>query len=175
MTTAETGLPGSPNTSVVAAAAEPGRLARLERDPPEHLLDAELGQRRLDVVVRADRDAAGDDHHVRGLERGRDALLRGVVVVGQPPRRFGAWRPALAASPASIGALELWISPGPQRLARGPELVARAQHRDARAGGDGQLADAGGDGGAQLGRAEPRAGLEHGAAGAHVLAGPRMW
>ena len=79
-TTTESGLPGSPNTSVRAAAAEPQRLAGLDPHAPEHLLDAAGLERGLDVVVRADRDAAGDDQHVarqaaprprRGSPRGR--------------------------------------------------------------------------------------------------------
>src|SRR5690349_24396630 len=40
---------------LVAANAEPERLARLEADAPQALLEAELQQRRLHVVVRAHR------------------------------------------------------------------------------------------------------------------------
>ena len=63
-TIADSGLPGRPNTSVLAAAAEPQRLAGLDPHAPEDLLDAARLERGLDVVVRADRDAAGDDQHV---------------------------------------------------------------------------------------------------------------
>ena len=57
-TSEETGLPGRPKTSVAAADAERDRLARPDRDPPEDLLDAELGLGRAHEVVDADRDAA---------------------------------------------------------------------------------------------------------------------
>ena len=57
------------------AGPEPGRAARFQRHPPEDLLDAEVRERRLDVVVLADRDAAADDRHV-GLERGASSAAR---------------------------------------------------------------------------------------------------
>ena len=41
VTAADTGFPGRPNTSLRVSGSEPRRLARLERDAPEDLLDAE--------------------------------------------------------------------------------------------------------------------------------------
>ena len=59
--------------------AEVGRLAGPQRDAPEDLLDAELRERRPDVVVLADRDAAADDGDVgrRAPARARRASPRG--------------------------------------------------------------------------------------------------
>ena len=82
VTTADTGLPGRPNTSVPPARAEPDGLARLQRDAPEALLHAERRQRGLDVVVRADRHAARDGDHVRLVERARQDRLGGLAIVG---------------------------------------------------------------------------------------------
>ena len=65
---------------LVAQAAE-GRATRLHGQPPEQLLDAERGQRRLDVVARADRHAAGGDDDVGRLERPRERLARRLRVV----------------------------------------------------------------------------------------------
>ena len=67
-------VPGQPEDERAGRGdAEPERLARLVGDPPEHLLDAERGQRRLDVVVRPDRDAARRDDDVGRLDRARRA------------------------------------------------------------------------------------------------------
>ena len=77
VTIAETGLPGRPNTSVPSRRAEPGRLPGLKPHAPEALLDAELGERRLDVVVRADGHAAADAHDVGRVERGGERVARG--------------------------------------------------------------------------------------------------
>ena len=66
-----TRVPGQAEHERPAPNAERDRLARLDRDAPEHLLDAEL---RLDPpheVVRPDRDAAGGDEDVR-LEPARE-------------------------------------------------------------------------------------------------------
>ena len=68
----ESGLPGRPKTSV-----EPRRPNHSGLPAPEHLLDAAGLERRLDVVVRADGHAAGDDQHVAGqagLDRGAGGL-----------------------------------------------------------------------------------------------------
>ena len=78
-TSAETGLPGQPEDERPPADAERERLARLHRDAPEDLLDAELGAGSAHEVVRADRHAAGADEHVRleaALERLADARPR---------------------------------------------------------------------------------------------------
>ena len=95
VTIAETGLPGSPKTSGRAAAyAEVGRLAGPQRDAPEDLLDAERVERRADVVVLADRDAAADD---------RD-------IAGEPAASIAA-RVAPRSSPITSDATELGASP----------------------------------------------------------------
>ena len=153
----------------VVAAAEPGRLARLQRDPPEDLFDAEARERRLDVVVGADRDAAGDDHHVGGLERGPEALLRGGGVVGEAVgrRAYAALVLGERDQHRSVGVVDLARA---ERLARGLELIARGQHLDPGPAGDGQLGDAGRDRRAQFGGAQHGAGFEHRGARAHVLA-----
>ena len=75
-TIAETGIAGQAEDERVAARAEPGGLAGAQADAPEALLHAQLGERGLDVVVRADRHAAGDDHHVGRVEHGRRAPSR---------------------------------------------------------------------------------------------------
>ena len=74
---------GQAEDELVVLRAEPGRLAGPQRDAPEALLDAQLGERRLDVVVRADRDAAGDDDHIGGVEALRE---------GGPGAGGVAWR-----------------------------------------------------------------------------------
>ena len=99
VTIAETGLPGSPKTSVPDRPhprrrsrggrrmnSEVGRLAGAQGDPPEHLLDAERLERGPDVVVLADRDAARDDDDV-AVERRLEHLPRRLTVVGHDPRR----------------------------------------------------------------------------------------
>ena len=171
VTTAETGLPGSPNTSDRAAAAEPGRLAGLERDAPEHLLDAEVGERRLDVIVRADRYPAGDDHDVGVVERRGEPGLGRRAIVGQPAARTRRSRPR-----------------GRERVEhRRVRVVDLARARAARRErGARRRCTAPGPSGAGTRSARPRpaataapssaaprrgAGAEHGLARAHVLAG----
>ena len=128
VTIAETGLPGSPNTSRPAGRGpEVGGLAGPQGDAPEDLLDAELRERRTDVVVLADRDAAGDHGDLAGesaLERGPGAAR----VVGHDLRGAPAARPLRSTRAASECRLELRIPPGPQRLAGLLELVAGGQH-----------------------------------------------
>ena len=63
-----------------AADAERDRLPRLDRDAPEHLLDAELGLDLPHEIVRPDRDAARRDEDVR-----REPALR--APPGAPTRR----------------------------------------------------------------------------------------
>ena len=86
MTIADTGLPGSPKTSVPPRTPNHVGLPGPQRDAPEALLDAELGERGLDVVVRADRHAAREDHDVGGLERLADRVARRAGVVGHVAR-----------------------------------------------------------------------------------------
>ena len=68
---------GQPEHERLTAHAERHRLARLDRDAPEHLLDAELGLDRAHEVVRTDRDAARRDENVR-----REAALERLPVCG---------------------------------------------------------------------------------------------
>ena len=134
-TIADSGLPGSPNTSVRAAAPEPQRLAGLDPHAPEDLLDAARLEGGLDVVVRADRDAAGDD---------QDVALQAA------PRPRRGWprsrrRPAGAAT--TVGARGLDQRADHERvglvdLAR----LGRRARRQQLAAGDDQVARAGGAG-----------------------------
>ena len=121
----DSGLPGRPNDQRAAAAPEPHRLARLDPHAPEDLLDAARLERGLDVVVRADRHAAGDEQHVArqaGLDgrARRLAVVRRDAVVGQPragPRGQQAtparWTrgsaPARAARPSGSSSLPVTI------------------------------------------------------------------
>ena len=75
----------------LAAHAERDRLARLDRDAPEDLLDAELPLDRADEIVLADRDAARGDEDVGrepALERCRSAASSSATAgAGRRPRR----------------------------------------------------------------------------------------
>ena len=106
-------------------------------------------------------------------ERSSAAAMPASVAARSSGSRWAAAvdAPAPAASPVSIGALELWISPGPSGSpgARSSSPVHRTLTRGRWA--TRQRPDAGGDGGAELDRAQPGAGGEHGRAGGHVLAG----
>ena len=114
-----------------AAHAEGDRLARLDRDAPEHLLDAELGRDAAHEIVRPDRHAARGHEHVR-LEPARERLA---------VSRLGVVRPCPSRS-AEAPARERGHEQGRVRLvdlARGERLSGRAQlvpggeHRRARA------------------------------------------
>ena len=141
VTIAETGLPGRPKTRHArtrrrAGIAEPGRLAGAQRDAPEDLLDAELGERRADVVVLADRDAAADHDDVgrRAPARAPPRSPRGRRARSRPRR---ARRPSCATSAATRVGVGVADRARAQRLARLLELVAGGQHADpgpARAG-----------------------------------------
>ena len=63
------GVAGQADHQRVVARAEPGRLARPQRDAPEDLVTPSCLQRRLDVVVGADGDAAADEQEVGAFER----------------------------------------------------------------------------------------------------------
>ena len=67
VTSDDTGLPGKPEHERPVPDPERDRSAGLDRDAPEHLLDAELGLHPADEVVRAHRHAAGRHEHV-GIE-----------------------------------------------------------------------------------------------------------
>ena len=114
-------MPGQAEDERRAAAAERERLPRPDGDAPEVLLDPELRQDPAHEVVRADRDAARADEHVRGepaLERGSVRLLvvgdradplddraRGLERRGQhrPVRLVDLARPELVARCAQLG------------------------------------------------------------------------
>ena len=74
------GVAGQAEHERPVADAERDRLARLDRDAPEDLLDAELRGDSPHEVVRADRDAARADDDV-GLERPLERRAVRVVVV----------------------------------------------------------------------------------------------
>ena len=144
VTIAETGLPGSPKTSAAAAAcdAEPGRLARAQRHAPEDLLDAERGERRADVVVLADRDAAADDREVGRRAPGRAPR-------GWPRGRRGRSRPRAArrprARPSAGDASRRWsCGSRPGRSGSSGPLSSSpvVEHRDPRPARAGDLARA---------------------------------
>ena len=59
------GVPGQPEDERGTSCGERDRLAGTHRHAPEDLLGAELGERAADEIVRADRDTAGRDQHVR--------------------------------------------------------------------------------------------------------------
>ena len=90
----------------VAAAAEPQRLAGLDPHAPEDLLDAAGLERGLDVVVRADRDAAGDDQHV-ALQARFDRGDGGVALDRRSRRGRRRCAPARPASRRTISAVRL--------------------------------------------------------------------
>ena len=128
MTIAETGLPGSPKTSGAARCdPEPGRLAGPQRDAPEDLLDAERCERRPDVVVLTDRDAAAD-HRQLTFERPLDrrAGRVGVVADDRGADELGAG--PLASGGDRVG-VRVADRPWAQRLAGLLQLVAGASAR----------------------------------------------
>ena len=69
-----------PEHERLTAHAERHRLARLDRDAPEHLLDTELRLDRAHEVVRTDRDAARRDEDVRREPAFERRAVRGLVV-----------------------------------------------------------------------------------------------
>ena len=106
------------------------------------------------MIVRADRDAARDDHHVGALERrgrGRPRWRRGRRAAAPVGGQIAPW---WVASATSMGPFELWISPGPSGSPGALQLVAGAQHLDPGAAGHAHRTGAGRHRGAQLGRAE---------------------
>jgi hypothetical protein len=75
------GVAGKPDDDLLSLHAAPGRAAGLHCEPPEQLLDAERGQRGLDVIARPDRHATGGDDDIGLLERLRECLARRAGVV----------------------------------------------------------------------------------------------
>ena len=151
------------------AGAEPGRLAGLEAHPPEALLDAELGQRRLDVVVRADRHAAAHADHVRRVERsgerrsGRAGVVRDVAALEHDAARpLGLRRDGIGVRIPDL--------PWGERSTRLHQLVAGREHSDPgpRYARQTCRAERGEHG--ELGRADLGSRREDGLPGAYVLA-----
>ena len=123
------GVPGQPEHERPAANAERDRLARLDRDAPEHLLDAELGLDPANEVVRADGDPAGGDEDVASRPRSS--------ACDAPPR---CPRPASRSTTAprrrargQHQAVRLVDLARRERLAGRAELGPGGQHGDARA------------------------------------------
>src|SRR5205807_2236 len=109
---------------------EPRRAARLEREPPELLLDAELGETRTDVVVRAYRDAAAHDGDVDAVQRllGGLARLRCVVACSAGAEDL---RAAAAGERRDRERARVADRARPRRLVQPEQLVAGHEHRDA--------------------------------------------
>ena len=111
--------------------AGPRRLARLQRDAPEQLAHAKGTQRRLDVIVRAHRDAARREHEVGSPERALEGGSGRVRIVRHPldADELGAERRAAGGQEAAVRLVDL---AAPERLGRRAQLVARHHHGDAR-------------------------------------------
>ncbi len=79
-----------------------------------------------------DRHPAGDEHHPGPFEGSADAVARGRAVIGQPlggvRERPGARGQAV--QHRSVGIVDLARA---QRLTRGAQLIAGAEHRHVRA------------------------------------------
>ena len=131
-TSADSGLPGSPSTiAPVGRTTGPDRLARLDRDAPEQLLDAERRQRRLDVVARADGHAAAR-HDEIGLERARRTAAPSPRACRARGRRARPSQPNDVSVPAEEQRVRVVHLAAPERRARRDQLVAGRQHDDAR-------------------------------------------
>ena len=165
------GVAGEPEDERPLAHAEPGRLAGLERDTPEALLGAELGERVLHVVVRPHRNAARDADHVGRAERPARAPP------GWPrrcrPRAREAPPPRPPARPARAARGRSTRRSGPARAARRAPPARRRSRAARPAACCGQVTEARPERGehAHLGRADLGARDEHLLARPHVLAG----
>src|SRR4051794_3428335 len=164
------GVAGQAEHERVAACAEPRRLAGAQRDAPEALLDPEVLQGRLDVVVRADRDTAGDEDEVGFAERGLERRAGRVTVVARAARPDDQGsRPARERGERErVRVMDL---ARPERLTGIDELVAGGHDRDPGPLCARERRAAGRDPNPEFGRPQPRAGLENDLAGAQVLAG----
>ena len=133
-TSADSGLPGqAEHDRAGRRTAGPDGLARLDRDAPEQLLDAERRERRLDVVARPDGHAAARDDEV-GLERRGEQPLRLLQGVRHPAAVLdvAAERRQRAAEQQRVRVVHL---AAPQRRAGRDQLVARWSARSRAAGG----------------------------------------
>ena len=159
-----------PEDERVVAGAEPRRAAGAQRDAPEDLVDAERLQRRLDVVVGTDRDAAGEDEHVGLLERRGDRLAGLRLGVGHHAgaQHLRAGLRRQRGERRGVGVVQL---AGAERLAGRDELVAGGQHDETRPARARDDSASGHHGDPDLGRAHPRARRQDGDAAAHVVAG----
>src|SRR5205823_5772526 len=124
------GVPGQAEDERVASYPERDRLSRLDRDAPEHLLDAELALDRADEIVLADRDSAGGHEDIGAetpLERRPQRLLvvrcrrlRHYLCAGRLERR------------GEHEAVRLVDLPRAKGFSRRNELAAGREHCDAR-------------------------------------------
>ena len=138
-TSDDTGLPGSPKTSVAPADAERHRLARPHGDAPEDLLDPELRLDPPDEIVRADRDAARRDEHVE-LEPLLERATVRVLVVGDrvEPRDLRAGGGQLGAEHRCVRLVDLARAEARSRAhaarcrSRGPQRAVVERRRPLR-------------------------------------------
>ena len=151
-----------------AAHPECNWLSRPNRDPPEDLLDAQLGLGRADEVVDTHRDATARDQDVR-LEPALD----------RSPGRFGVVldrRQALdrRAGAADLGredhAVRVVDLAALERLAGRAQLRPRHRQDDTWKAADAHRGDSCGGQRAQMHRAQANAGTDHRVAGAQVSA-----
>ena len=175
----ESGLPGRPKTSVASRRPNQSGLPGLSRTRQKTSSTPRGLQRRLDVVVRADRHAAGDEQHVAGERRPRRrrAVASRVVRDDRVDDDLGARRAREQVERQPVGLVD------PARLGRRADLEqlgARREHVHDRPPVHRDRADAGGRERGHALHAERRArGSEHGAARdvlaavAHVGAGAR--
>ena len=162
---------GEPEHERPAAAAEPQRLAGLDPYAPEDLLDAAGLERALDVVVRADRDAAGDDSTSASSPRSTAAR---VASASSPTRAAGSTiAPARSASSASPRGR--WTRRSCPAPAARPAAAARRRSRSraARPSAAPRRSRRPRDASAEMrGSVEHVAGAREHVAGVHVLAAP---
>ncbi len=132
-----------PDHDAPVAQPAPGRPARLHRDAPEQLLDAERAERGLDVVALADRDAARGDDDVGCRERTleRRACRLGIVADALDGDDLRARRLAAGGDQDAVGLVDLTAQ---ERLAGRDELVARDDDVHARTPVAPELGDAAG-------------------------------
>ena len=161
-------MPGQAENERVAARPEGERLARLDRDTPEHLLDAELPLDLADEIVLADRDAARRDEDV-ALETTLERLSQRRLVVGNG-RRADDLRARDGQRSGEHERVRLVDLPGLERLARRDELAAGGKDRHARPTRARDRGDADSGDPGERSRREPRAGRCDDVAGANVPA-----
>ena len=138
---------------------ERDRLARLDRHPPEDLLDTELTLDRPDEIVLADRDAARGDENV-GREPSLERFPQWRLVVGDRrlDQHLGPCGGQRGTEHEAVRLVDLtWT----ELFAGIDELAARGEHGDARATRAPQLGDTGGRGRRQTRGSEPDAGASN--------------